>query len=176
MLSVQQSLTGFWADRMVLRVPSTAGARWLMPGSQLSGAQRCSRDGLCSGIAQAPAAYGWAVLLLFRDYSKAEGWLCCLGSLSITLSFALILCAAGTVSVCGRIHSLLSTAPHQRTRSGSVQLFHIVVSWKICKCPVIFYGFISCTKCPAGSLMSSRHSVRVRFFSLAVWQTLNILS
>ena len=60
------------------------------------------------------------------------------------------------------LRQCISSVIHCLTRglcSGSAPLFHIVVSWKICKCPVIFYGFISCTKCPAGSLMSSRYSL-----------------
>lgn len=71
------------------------------------------------GIIQDPTLYIWAVSLLFQHYSEAEGWLCCLGSFSITMSFALILCVAGTISscVCGSIYSALSTVPDQRTQS-----------------------------------------------------------
>lgn len=101
--------------------------------------------------------------LVFQYYGGAKGWLLNLGFFSITGSFGLILCTAGRVSsyvcvcLCGSICSALSYAwPENSVCSGTAHLFHIVVSWKICERPVIFYGIVSCTKCPAGTWMWSR--------------------
>lgn len=142
-----------------MAVQSTSPPAWQGVEAHLMGnchAWRGQEELLSPGHYPSLALEIWAVPLLFQHYGGVEGWLWNLWLLFNHRELwshlahcwqSLQLCVCVVVSV------QCYLVPDQKTQCvlGLLSYFILLSAGKISKCPVIFYGFISCTKCPAGT-------------------------